>query len=63
MNSSLGYWGGLNAFYWPQIFTPDHVVVNIQYMYSSHGGNASSQRNNLIKSTHYDEKKKMAHDS
>ena len=62
--------GGVNAFYWRQIYTLDSVVVNTQKMFSWHGGfitNAmhlpSSQRNNQIKLTHNDETKKRAHDS
>ena len=30
--------GGLNAFYWYQIFTLDSAVVKAQKMLSSHGG-------------------------
>ena len=30
--------GGLNAFYWYQIFTLDAAVVEVQEMFSSHGG-------------------------
>ena len=30
--------GGLNAFYWYQIFTLDSAVVEVQKMFSSHGG-------------------------
>ena len=58
--------GGVNTFYWRQIVALDYVVDNTQNLVSSHGGfliNASSQRNNLIKLTHYDETKKRAHDS
>ena len=30
--------GGLNAFYWYQIFALDYAVVEVQEMFSSHGG-------------------------
>ena len=30
--------GGLNAFYWYQIFALDSAVVEVQEMFSSHGG-------------------------
>ena len=30
--------GGLNAFYWNQIFALDSAVVEVQEMFSSHGG-------------------------
>ena len=30
--------GGLNAFYWYQIFALDAPVVEVQEMFSSHGG-------------------------
>ena len=30
--------GGLNAFYWYQIFALDSVVVEVQEMFSWHGG-------------------------
>ena len=30
-------WGGLNAFYWYQIFALDSAVVDVQKMFSSHG--------------------------
>ena len=30
--------GGLNAFYWYQIFVLDSAVVEVQEMFSSHGG-------------------------
>ena len=29
--------GGLNAFYWYQIFALDSAVVEVQEMFSSHG--------------------------
>ena len=68
-----GRWGGgggkgSNTFYWRQVFVIDTAVVKTKILFSSHGGfpslcNVSSQRNNLIKLTHYDETKKMAHDS
>ena len=50
-------------------FALDSIVVKTKKMFSSHGGFLSdamlliSQRNNLIKLTHYVEAKKMAHDS
>ena len=55
--------GGLNAFYWYQIFTLVSAVVEVQEMFSSHGSNVSSWGNTLIKLTHYDVTKKRAHDS
>ena len=30
--------GGLNAFYWYQIFALDSAVVQVQEMFNSHGG-------------------------
>ena len=30
--------GGLNAFYWYQIFALDSAVVEVQELFSSHGG-------------------------
>ena len=30
--------GGLNAFYWYQVFVLDSSVVEVQEMFSSHGG-------------------------
>ena len=42
MDSSLshrgGGGGGLNAFYWYQIFALDSAVVEVQEMFSLHGG-------------------------
>ena len=43
MDSSLshgggGGGGGLDAFYWYQIFALDSAVVEVQEMFSSHGG-------------------------
>ena len=35
---TCGGGGGLNAFYWYQIFALDYVVVKAQIMLSSHGG-------------------------
>ena len=59
--------GGLNAFYWYQIFAVDSAVVEVQEMFSSDGGlltNAMYHHGNtLIKFTHHAETKKMAHDS
>ena len=61
---------GLTVFYWYQIFALDSVVVTCKAhkMFRSHGGvpnycNVSSQRNNPIKLTQYDDTKKMAHGS
>ena len=34
--------GGLNAFYWYQIFALDSAVVEIQEMFSSHGGHLTN---------------------
>ena len=58
--------GGLdfNAFYWYQIFALDTVVVKTLYFFLAWEPpityNVSSQKNTLIKLTHYDESKKMA---
>ena len=39
MDNSLCQWGGgLNAFYWYQIFALDSAVAEVQEMFSSHGG-------------------------
>ena len=32
----VGVGGGLNEFYWHQIFVPDSAVVEVQKMFSSH---------------------------
>ena len=59
--------GGLNAFYWYQIFALDSAVVEVQEMFSSHGGHLTNamyhhgKHSNQI-NTH-DETKKRAHDS
>ena len=53
--------GGLNAFYWRQIFALDSVVVKTQNCLARM--EASSQRNNQIRIKHYDKTKKMANDS
>ena len=41
-DSSLSYWGGggggVNAFYWRQIFTLDSAIVNTRKLFSSQGG-------------------------
>ena len=42
MDSSLSHQGGLNAFYWYQIFALDSAVVEIQEMFSSHGGHLTN---------------------
>ena len=34
--------GGLNAFYWYQIFALDSAVVEVQEMLSSHGGHLTN---------------------
>ena len=34
--------GGLNAFYWHQIFALDSAVVEVQEMFSSHGGHLTN---------------------
>ena len=34
--------GGLNAFYWYQIFAQDSAVVEVQEMLSSHGGHLTN---------------------
>ena len=34
--------GGLNAFYWYQIFALDSAVVERQEMFSSHGGHLTN---------------------
>ena len=44
-----------------KIGTVDYVVVKTQWRFLNYC-NASSQRNNLIKFTHYDVSKKRAHD-
>ena len=41
----------------------DSVDVKTKKMFSSHRGFLTIARNNLIKLTHYDETKNMAHDS
>ena len=61
MDSSLsqrgwGGGGGLNAFYWYQIFALDSAVVEVQYLFSSLGGILT------IAMYHYGEKKRV-HDS
>ena len=60
--------GGVNAFYWYQIFALDSAVVEVQENFSSHGGHLTNAmyhhgKNTLIKLLHHDETKKMAHDS
>ena len=60
--------GGLNAFYWYQIFALDSAVVGstrkykLTWRHSSYC-NVSSWRKTLIESTHFDETKEMANDS
>ena len=34
--------GGLNAFYWYQIFALDSAFVEVQEMFSSHGGHLTN---------------------
>ena len=36
LTGGVGGGGGLNAFYWYQIFTLDSAVVEVQEMFSSH---------------------------
>ena len=60
--------GGLNAFYWYQIFVLDSTVVEVKEMFISHESLLTIAmyhhgKNTLIKLTHYDETKKRAHDS
>ena len=48
--------GGLNAFYWYQIFTLDSTVVEVQENFSSHGGhltNAMYHHGKTILSNYY----------
>ena len=55
--------GGFNAFYWYLIFPLDSVK-NVWFAWRfPNYCNVISQRNNQIKLTHYDEIRKMAHDS
>ena len=47
MDSSLSYrgWGGgLNAFYWHQIFALDSDVVNTQILFSSQGTDKTAKQ-------------------
>ena len=37
--------GGLNAFYWYQIFALDSAVGEVQEMFSSHGGHLTNAIN------------------
>ena len=37
--------GGLNAFYWYQIFALDSAVVEVQEMFSSHGDHLTNAMN------------------
>ena len=59
--------GGLNAFYWYQIFALYSAVVEAQKIVARtrilYYCNVSLWRNKLIKLTHYDEIEKMAQDS
>ena len=34
--------GGLNTLHWHQIFAPDSAVVEVQEMFSSHGGHLTN---------------------
>ena len=65
--AAQGTGGGLNAFYWYQIFALDSAVVEVQEMFRSHGSLPTIamylHEETLIKLTHYDETKKQAHDS
>ena len=40
--SHRGGGGGINAFYWYQIFALDSAVVEVQEMFSSHGGHLTN---------------------
>ena len=54
--------GGLNAFYWCQTFALDSVVVKTPNIFRSHGLQCIiTDKNTLIKSTYFDETKKIAH--
>ena len=57
----------INGHYWYQIFALDSAVVEVQEMFSSHGGHTTNAMyhhgNTLIKLTIHDETKKRAHDS
>ena len=59
--------GGFNALNWYQIFALDSAVVEVQEKFSSRGSLLTivmyHHGETLIKLTHYDEAKKMAHDS
>ena len=56
--------GGLDAFYWFQIFALDSAVVEVQEMFSSLGSLLTTAMyhhgETLIKLAHYDETKKRA---
>ena len=41
-DSSLSHRGGLNVLYWYQIFALDSTVVEVQEMFSSHGGHLTN---------------------
>ena len=41
-DSSLSHRGGLNAFYWYQIFGLDSAGVEVQEMFSSHGSHLTN---------------------
>ena len=66
-DSDLSHRGGgggggcLNALYWYQIFAQDSAVIGVQEVFNSHGSLLIIAMNTLIKLTHYDETKKMAH--
>ena len=59
--------GGLNAFYWYQIFALDSAVVEVQEMFSSHGGHLTNamyhHRETPYQINTHDETKKRAHNS
>ena len=40
--------GGLNAFYWYQIFALDSAVVEVQEMFSSHGDHLTARKSHRI---------------
>ena len=41
--------GGLNAFYWYQIFALDSAVVEVQEMFRSHGGHLTNATYAILK--------------
>ena len=59
--------GGLKRTHWYHIFALDSAVVEVQEIFSSHGGHLTNAMyhhgETLIKLTHHDETRKRAHDS